>query len=76
MPSVRMANEKRVVNRTVTLPAYLNAAALEQNIIFSQVLQKALKTKLKLVLPTLIIAVTMAKSTVAATIYCKYHFSL
>lgn len=32
MPSVRMANENRSVNRTVTLPAWLNAAALERNI--------------------------------------------
>lgn len=48
MPSVRMANENRAVNRTVTLPAYLNAAALERNINFSQVLQEALKTKLNL----------------------------
>ena len=49
MPSVRMANENRSVNRTVTLPAYLNAAALERNINFSQVLQEALKAKLHLV---------------------------
>ena len=49
MPSVRMANENRAVNRTVTLPAWLNAAALERNINFSQVLQEALKTKLNLV---------------------------
>lgn len=48
MPSVRMANENRSVNRTVTLPAWLNAAALERNINFSQVLQEALKTKMNL----------------------------
>jgi predicted RNase H-like HicB family nuclease len=48
MPSVRMANENRAVNRTVTLPAWLNAAALERNINFSQVLQEALKTKMNL----------------------------
>lgn len=48
MPSIRMANENRAVNRTVTLPAWLNAAALERNINFSQVLQEALKTKLNL----------------------------
>lgn len=48
MPSVRMASVNRAVNRTVTLPAWLNAAALERNINFSQVLQDALKTKLKL----------------------------
>ena len=48
MPSVRMANVNRAVNRTVTLPAWLNAAALERNINFSQVLQDALKTQLNL----------------------------
>ena len=46
MPSIRMANVNRSVNRTVTLPAWLNAAALERNINFSQVLQDALKDKL------------------------------
>lgn len=49
MPSIRLANETRAVNRTVTLPAYLNAAALERNINFSQVLQEALKIKLNLI---------------------------
>lgn len=44
MPFVRMANVNRAVNRTVTLPAWLNATALERNIIFSQVLQDALKS--------------------------------
>lgn len=46
MPSVRMAQVNRSVNRTVTLPAWLNAAALERNINFSQVLQDALRQKL------------------------------
>ena len=46
MPSVRMAQVNRSVNRTVTLPAWLNSAALERNINFSQVLQDALKTQL------------------------------
>lgn len=46
MPSVRMANVNRSVNRTVTLPAWLNAAALERNVNFSQVLQDALKEQL------------------------------
>lgn len=49
MPSVRMANVNRAVSRTVTLPAWLNAAALERNINFSQVLQEALKSQLNLV---------------------------
>lgn len=48
MPSVRMAEINRSVNRTVTLPAWLNAAAQERNINFSQVLQEALKS---LILP-------------------------
>ena len=46
MPSVRLAQINRSVNRTVTLPAWLNAVALEHNINFSQVLQDALKTQL------------------------------
>lgn len=46
MPSVRLANVNRAINRTVTLPACLNAAALERNINFSQVLQDALKSQL------------------------------
>lgn len=46
MPSVRQAHINRSVNRTVTLPAWLNAAALEHNINFSQVLQDALKQQL------------------------------
>lgn len=45
MPSIRMANVNRSVNRTVTLPAWLNAAALELNVNFSQVLQEALLQK-------------------------------
>ena len=48
MPSIRMAKVNRSVNRTVTLPAWLNAAALEKNINFSQVLQDALKKNLGL----------------------------
>ena len=46
MPSVRMAQNNKSVNRTVTLPAWLNAAALERNINFSQVLQDALKNQI------------------------------
>ena len=49
MPSVRMAQNNKSVNRTVTLPAWLNAAALERNINFSQVLQDALKAQIGLV---------------------------
>ncbi len=46
MPSIRMAHVNRSVNRTVTLPAWLNAAAQERNINFSQVLQDGLKQRL------------------------------
>ncbi|MCM1252355.1 MAG: type II toxin-antitoxin system HicB family antitoxin [Clostridium sp.] len=48
MPSIRMAHVNRSVNRTVTLPAWLNAIALEHNVNFSQILQDALKTQLHL----------------------------
>ena len=48
MPSIRMAQNSKSVNRTVTLPAWLNAAALERSIIFSQVLQEALKAQIGL----------------------------
>ena len=41
MPSIRMAQINRSVSRTVTLPAWLNALALENNINFSQVMQDA-----------------------------------
>lgn len=47
MPSVRLAHVNRSVNRTVTLPAWLNAAALERGVNFSQVLQEALRTQLR-----------------------------
>ena len=46
MPWIRLAQVNRSVNRTVTLPAWLNAATLEMGINFSQVLQDALKDKL------------------------------
>lgn len=46
MPSIRLANVNRSVTRTVTLPAWLNAAALERNINFSQALQETLKAQI------------------------------
>lgn len=46
MPTIRLAQVNRSVNRTVTLPAWLNAAAMEKNINFSQLLQEALKNTL------------------------------
>lgn len=48
MPAIRMAQVNRSVNRTVTLPAWLNAAAQANNINFSQVLQDGLKRQLNL----------------------------
>ncbi len=48
MPSIRLANVNKSVNRTVTLPAWLNAAALEKGVNFSQVLQDALKSQLQI----------------------------
>ena len=46
MPSVRNANINKSVNRTVTPPAWLNSAAIEHNINFSQILQDAIKNQL------------------------------
>ena len=46
MPSIRNANVNKSINRTVTLPAWLNSTAIEHNINFSQVLQDALKNAL------------------------------
>ena len=40
------AHFEKSVKKTLTIPAWLNAAALEQNINFSQVLQDALKARL------------------------------
>lgn len=48
MPPVRERINNRSVNRTVTLPAWLNAKAIEMNANFSQILQEALKDKLHL----------------------------
>lgn len=39
---------EKSVKKTLTIPAWLNTAALEQNINFSQVLQEALMSKLHL----------------------------
>lgn len=47
MPSIRLASMNRAVSRTVTLPAWLNAQAMERGFNFSQVLQEALKEKLQ-----------------------------
>lgn len=42
MPSFRMADKNKAVSRTVTLPAWMNAAAIEKGVNFSQMLQKAI----------------------------------
>lgn len=47
MPTFRMAGMNRSVNRTVTLPAWLNAVAVEHNVNFSQTLQDALRSQLQ-----------------------------
>lgn len=47
MPAIRQAQRNRSVSRTVTLPAWLNAKAVENGVNFSQVLQDALKRQLK-----------------------------
>lgn len=39
---------EKSVRKTLTIPAWLNKAALEQGVNFSQVLQEALKTKLNI----------------------------
>ena len=46
LPTYRMAGINRSVNRTVTLPAWLNAVAIEHNVNFSQTLQDALRSQL------------------------------
>ena len=47
MPSIREAQNNKSVNRTVTLPAWLNAKSLELGVNFSQVLQEALLERLQ-----------------------------
>ena len=46
MPSIRLNQKNKAVNRTVTLPAWLNAKALECGINFSQLLQDAIKKEI------------------------------
>ena len=43
MPTIRYANVNKAVSRTITLPAWLNAMAVEKGVNFSQILQKGLK---------------------------------
>lgn len=42
MQPVRLSQENKSVNRTVTLPAWMNALAIERGVNFSQALQEAL----------------------------------
>ena len=49
MPAIRLSENQKAVNRTVTLPAWLNALAVSKNFNFSLTLQEALKEKLKVV---------------------------
>ena len=46
MPSIRLAQENKSVNRTVTLPAWLDARAKECGVNFSQLLQDAIKKEI------------------------------
>ena len=46
MPSIRLQKNNKAVNRTVTIPAWLNALAVEKKINFSQLLQEVLKKEL------------------------------
>ena len=46
MPTVRLAQENKAVNRTVTLPAWLNARAVDAGVNFSQTMQSAIKSQL------------------------------
>lgn len=46
MPTIRQAQSNRSVNRTVTLPAWLNALAVDRGVNFSQTLQATLRKQL------------------------------
>lgn len=46
MPAIRERMNTKVVKKTLTIPARLNALALENGVNFSQVLQEALKARL------------------------------
>ncbi len=52
MPVIRLANQNKSVNRTVTLPAWLNAVAVDKGVNFSQTLQTAIIEQLNLDLPS------------------------
>ena len=46
MPLARKQVKTASIRKTISIPAWLNAAALERNINFSQVLQEALKERI------------------------------
>lgn len=46
MPAIRMEQKNKAVTKTVTVPSWLNARALAENLNFSQTLQEALCQKL------------------------------
>lgn len=46
MPYIRESAQPKFIKKTLTIPSWLNAAALENNVNFSQVLQAALIEKL------------------------------
>ena len=48
MPAIRERMNNRFIKKTLTIPAWLNAVALEQGVNFSQTLQEALKQQLHL----------------------------
>ena len=47
MPAVRAKIKDHFVKKTLSIPAYLNAKAIDMGINFSQVLQEALKEKIE-----------------------------
>lgn len=48
MLEYKKRNDSRAVKKTLTIPSWLNELAVRQNINFSQVLQEALMTKVKM----------------------------
>lgn len=48
MLEYKKRNDSRAVKKTLTIPSWLNELAMRQNINFSQVLQEALMTKVKM----------------------------
>ncbi len=46
MPTIRQAESNKAVSRTVTIPAWLNALAVDKGVNFSQTLQAALRQQL------------------------------